>query len=314
VTPGGEARADRATPDAVPSSFVEFLPASFRPYARLARLDRPIGWWLLLLPCWWSEALAARIAGEMPNIRTLLLFLIGAVAMRGAGSTWNDITDRDLDARVARTRDRPLPSGQVSTKQALAFLGLQVAVGLAVLVQFNRFAMLFGVLSLMPVLVYPFMKRFTNHPQIVLGLAFAWGALMGFAVHLGSMPTAGWLLYAGAIAWVIGYDTVYALQDIEDDAIVGIGSTARAYGEHVRIFIAAMFTLAFGLIGAALLRVGVGPAGWVGLAGLAANLVWQVRVVDLDSPERALRLFRSNRNAGLVLFAGLALDAVLAAL
>lgn len=309
---GGDA-ATGATPDAVRHSLVEHLPAVARPYARMARLDRPIGWWLLLLPCWWSEALAARAAGGWPNLLTLLLFLIGAIAMRGAGSTWNDISDRDLDAKVARTRSRPLPSGQIRLRQAFVFLALQGAVGLAVLVQFNRFAMAMGVLSLAPVLVYPFMKRFTNHPQVVLGLAFAWGALMGFAVHLGTIPLAGYLLYAGAIAWVIGYDTIYALQDIEDDAIVGIGSTARAYGENVRGFIAAMFVLTVGLIGAALAKIGVGPAGWLGLLAFAAHLGWQVATVKRDDWVRALKLFRANRDAGLMLFAGLVLDAILAA-
>lgn len=302
-----------ATPDAVPQSIVEHLPPAARPYARMARLDRPIGWWLLLLPCWWSEALAARMAGHWPSLATLLLFLIGAIAMRGAGSTWNDISDRDLDGQVARTQARPLPSGQISVKQAFAFLALQGAIGLVVLLQFNRFSVVMGVLSLAPVVVYPFMKRFTNHPQLMLGLAFAWGALMGFATHLGAMPLAGYLLYAGAIAWVVGYDTIYALQDIEDDAIVGIGSTARAYGEHVRLFIAAMFGLTLALIGWAMAIIGIGPAGWLGFAAFAAHLGWQVWAVKRDDAGVALRLFRSNRDAGLMLFAGFALDAVLAA-
>lgn len=304
---------DSATPDAVKHGVVDLLPSPARPYARMARLDRPIGWWLLLLPCWWSEALAARIAGHWPSLATLLLFLIGAIAMRGAGSTWNDISDRDLDARVARTRNRPLPSGQISLKQAFAFLALQAGIGVAVLVQFNRFSMAMGVLSLAPVIVYPFMKRFTNHPQIVLGLAFAWGALMGFAAHLGEIPMAGYLLYAGAIAWVVGYDTIYALQDIEDDAIVGIGSTARAYGEHVRLFIAAMFAVTLGLIGLALGKIGVGVVAWLGLAAFAAHLGWQLATLERDNAASALRLFRANRDAGLMLFAGLALDAILAA-
>ena len=303
---------EAVTPDAVRHGVVDYLPPSARPYARMARLDRPIGWWLLLLPCWWSEALAARVAGHWPNFTTLILFLIGAVAMRGAGSTWNDISDRDLDARVARTRNRPLPSGQISVKQAFAFLALQGGIGLAVLFQFNRFAIAMGVLSLAPVIVYPFMKRFTNHPQLVLGLAFAWGALMGFAVHLGQIPVAGYLLYAGAIAWVVGYDTIYALQDIEDDAIVGIGSTARAYGEHVRLFIAGMFALTLGLIALALAKVGVGIAAWLGLAAFAVHLGWQLATLERDNAANALRLFRTNRDAGLLLFAGLALDAILA--
>lgn len=308
------APAPGATPDAVPRSLVERLPEFARPFARMARLDRPIGWWLLLLPCWWSEALAARLAGQWPSLVTLALFLVGAVAMRGAGSTWNDITDRDLDAQVARTRARPLPSGQVSVKQAFAFLVLQALVGLAVLLQFNSFAIAIGMLSLAPVLVYPFMKRFTNHPQVVLGLAFAWGALMGFASHFGSLPLAAFLLYAGGIAWVIGYDTIYALQDIEDDAIVGIGSTARAYGEHVRLFIAGMFTLTLLLVAAAMNLAGVGPLGWIGLAAFALHCLWQVVVLRRDDPQQALGLFRSNRDAGLLLFAGLLADAVLARL
>lgn len=303
-----------ATPDAVRQSFVERLPTGWQPYARLARLDRPIGWWLLLLPCWWSAAIASRMAGQWPSLWVIAFLLVGAVVMRGAGSTWNDITDRDLDARVARTRGRPLPSGQVSVRQAFAFIALQAGIGLAILLQFNRFAVLMGMLSLLPVLVYPFMKRFTNHPQVVLGLAFAWGALMGFAIHLGAIPPAGWLLYLGGIAWVIGYDTVYALQDIEDDAIVGIGSTARAYGARVRVFIAAMFVLATGFLGSALVMSGAGYLAWIGLGGLVVNLVWQVATVELDNPERALMLFRSNRNAGLVFFAGLLLDAVFARL
>lgn len=311
---GGPGPAAGATPDAVPRSLVEQLPAGWRPYARMARLDRPIGWWLLLLPCWWSAALAARMAGQWPDLSLIGLFLVGAVAMRGAGSTWNDITDRDLDAKVSRTMGRPLPSGQVSVKQAFVFLGLQALVGLAVLATLNRFAIAMGVLSLAPVVVYPFMKRFTNHPQVVLGLAFAWGALMGFAAVLGTVPPAGWLLYAGAIAWVIGYDTIYALQDIEDDAIVGIGSTARAYGEKVRRFIAAMFVLTLGLIGLALAYAGVGLAGWAGLAAFAAHLLWQVVAVDREDPVRALHLFRANRDAGLLLFAGLFADSVIARL
>ncbi len=300
-----------ATPDAVRLGFVERLPPGLKPYARLARLDRPIGWWLLLLPCWWSEALAARVAGEAPAWLTLLLFFIGAVAMRGAGSTWNDITDHDLDAKVARTRARPIPSGQVTLRQALVFLLLQALVGLAVLLNFNRFAVLMGFVSLVPVIIYPFMKRFTHHPQLVLGLAFAWGAVMGFAAHLGTLPLTGVTLYLGAIAWVIGYDTIYALQDIEDDEIVGIGSTARAYGEKVGQFIGALYALALALLAAALALAGSGPAAWLGWAGFAAHLCWQLRRLRREDAALALRLFRANRDAGLFFFAGLLLDALL---
>ena len=296
------------TPDAIRHPIVDRLPPRLLPYARLARLDRPIGWWLLLLPCWWSEALAAKLADGWLNPLTLLLFMIGAIAMRGAGSTWNDITDRDLDAQVARTRARPIPSGAVNLFQAFLFLGLQALVGLLVLLSFNGFAILMGCLALLPVLIYPFMKRFTQHPQLVLGLAFAWGALMGFAVKSGTLPLPALLLYAGAILWVIGYDTIYALQDIEDDAIVGIGSTARFYGDKARQFIAAMYAGALFSVAMAMLAVGSGTAAWLGFLAFALHLLWQILRVRLDDAMRALTLFRSNRNAGLLLFAGLALD------
>jgi 4-hydroxybenzoate polyprenyltransferase len=310
----GVAPLPAATPDAVRGGLVDSLPPGMQPFARMARLDRPIGWWLLLIPCWWSEALAARMAGHVPSLATFLLFLIGAIAMRGAGSTWNDISDRDIDAKVARTRSRPLPSGAMSVKQASIFLVLQAVIGLAILLQFNHFAILIGLLSLLPVAIYPFMKRITHHPQVVLGLAFAWGALMGFAAHMATIPLAGLALYAGTIAWVVGYDTIYALQDLEDDAIVGIGSTALAYGEHVRLFVAAMFALALVLISLGMKMAGSGIAGWIGMAGFAAHLGWQVMRVDRASPERALALFRANRDAGLILFAGLATDAIIAAI
>lgn len=298
------------TPDAIRHPLVDRLPNDLKPYARLARLDRPIGWWLLLLPCWWSEALAAKMVGKPPSLITLLLFMIGAIAMRGAGSTWNDITDRDLDARVERTRGRPIPSGAVSARQAALFLALLCGVGAAVLFSFPRFAILAGLASLLPVLVYPFMKRITSHPQLVLGLAFAWGALMGFAVTLHMLPAAAFWLYAGGIAWVIGYDTIYALQDIEDDAIVGIGSTARAYGENVRLFVAVMYGVALFGIGMAMREAGSGILGWVGLAAFALHLAWQLIRLDRKDAARALVLFRANRDAGLLLFVGLALDAL----
>src|SRR5436190_6699808 len=190
-------------------------PSWSRPYLRLSRLDRPIGSWLLLMPCWWSAALAAGVSGQLRSLPlTVVLFFIGAFAMRGAGCTWNDITDRDLDAKVERTRSRPIPAGQVSVIKAFVFLVLQALVGLAVLVQFNRFAIAAGMASLLIVAVYPFMKRITYWPQVVLGLAFSWGALMGFAVAFGRIDATALVLYAGSIAWVIGYDTIYAHQDV----------------------------------------------------------------------------------------------------
>ncbi|MEH3146081.1 MAG: 4-hydroxybenzoate octaprenyltransferase [Methylobacterium frigidaeris] len=303
---------DRPVADAVRGHWVDrHAPARLRPYLRLARIERPIGWWLLLLPCWWSAALAAIAVGRTgPDPWHLLLFLVGAVAMRGAGSTYNDIADRDLDARVERTRLRPLPSGQIRTRDAAVFLAAQALVGLAVLVQFNRFAILLGIASLAPVAIYPFMKRVMPVPQVVLGLAFAWGALMGWAALTGALEAPALWLYAGTIAWVVGYDTIYAVQDIEDDEIAGIKSSARFFGAWVRPAVAACFAVTVVGLFTALHLVGAGPIGLVGAALFAAHLGWQVLRLDPRDGQRALALFRSNRDAGLILFAGLALDAI----
>ena len=287
-------------------------PAAFRPYLRLARADRPIGSWLLLLPCWWSSALAAVAAHTAtPNPWHLVLFAIGTVAMRGAGCTWNDIVDRDIDARVERTRSRPLPSGQVSLGAAVVFLVLQSLAGLAVLLQFNGFAIATGLASLVIVAVYPFMKRITWWPQIVLGLAFSWGALMGWAAALGRLDWPAVVLYAGSISWVIGYDTIYAHQDREDDALAGLKSTALLFGERTKPMLAAFFAAAVVLIGIAGFGVGARIAFALGLAAFAAHLAWQVVRLDIGDPALCLRLFQSNRDAGLILFAGLMLDAAL---
>src|SRR5215475_3731881 len=286
-------------------------PAWSRPYLRLARLDRPIGWWLLLLPCWWSAALAADAARAWPDPLLLLLFLIGAIAMRGAGCTWNDLVDRDLDARVERTRSRPIPSGQVSVAGAWAFLVLQALVGLAVLLTFNRFAIMVGIASLATVVIYPFMKRVTYWPQIFLGLAFSWGALMGWAAVFGRLDWPAIVLYLGAIAWVIGYDTIYAHQDREDDALVGIKSTALLFGERTRPMLAIFFTAAVVLIGIAGYGAGVGIAFWLGLAAFGGHLAWQVERIDVQDPARCLKLFRANRDAGLILFVAIVIDAVI---
>jgi 4-hydroxybenzoate polyprenyltransferase len=289
-------------------------PSWSRPYLRLARLDRPIGSWLLLMPCWWSVALAAGRAHELRSLPLdIALFFIGAFAMRGAGCTWNDITDRDLDARVERTRSRPIPAGQVSVTQALVFLGVQALIGLAVLLQFNRFAIWTGIASLLIVAVYPFMKRITWWPQIVLGLAFSWGALMGFAVIVGRLDLAAIVLYAGSICWVIGYDTIYAHQDTEDDALIGIKSTARLFAERTRPALAGFYALAVILIGVALALAGARFAAWIGLAAFAAHLAWQLGCLQIRDPALCLRLFKSNRDAGLLLFAGLLIDAVMQA-
>jgi 4-hydroxybenzoate polyprenyltransferase len=287
-------------------------PAWSRPYLRLSRFDRPIGSWLLLLPCWWSAALAAGAVGHLSSLpRVLTLFLVGAFVMRGAGCTWNDITDRDLDARVERTRSRPIPAGQVSVPQAAAFLAVQALIGLAVLLQFNRFAVVTGIASLIIVAVYPFMKRITFWPQIVLGLAFSWGALMGFAVIIGRFDTPALWLYAGSIAWVIGYDTIYAHQDAEDDALIGIKSTALLFGARTRPALAVFYGAAVVLIGLALVSAGATWPAWIGLAVFAAHLVWQIVRLDISNPALCLRIFKSNRDAGLLLFAGLLADAAM---
>jgi len=285
-----------------------------RPYLRLARFDRPIGSWLLLMPCWWSAALAAGVAGDLGRLPlVIVLFFVGAFVMRGAGCTWNDITDRDLDAKVERTRSRPIPAGQVSVAQAAAFLVAQALVGLAVLLQFNHFAIATGIASLIIVAIYPFMKRITWWPQIVLGLAFSWGALMGFAVMLGRIDAAALWLYAGAIAWVIGYDTIYAHQDAEDDALIGIKSTALLFGARTRPALVAFYALAVVLIGVALTLSGARWWAAIGLAAFAAHLVWQIVRLDIADPALCLRIFKSNRDAGLLLFAGLLIDAVMRA-
>jgi 4-hydroxybenzoate polyprenyltransferase len=287
-------------------------PVRTRPYLRLARLDRPIGSWLLLIPCWWSAALAAMAARALsPNLAHLVLFFVGAFAMRGAGCTWNDIVDRDLDRGVERTRSRPIPSGQVSVTEALVFLAAQALTGLAVLLQFNLFAIITGIASLGIVAVYPFMKRITSWPQIVLGLAFSWGALMGWAAAFGRLDVAPLVLYAGAIAWVIGYDTIYAHQDREDDALIGIKSTALLFGDRTRPILAVFYGLAVILIGVAGMLAGAGALFWLGLTAFAAHLAWQIARLDIGDPGLCLALFKSNRDAGLILFAGMVVDALL---
>jgi 4-hydroxybenzoate polyprenyltransferase len=306
-----EASGGPAPADAPRGNLVDrFAPPPLRPYLRMARIDRPIGWQLLLLPCWWSSALAAASASAAPNLLHLALFLVGAVAMRGAGSVWNDIADRDLDGRVERTRNRPLPSGQISVGQAAGFAVLLCLIGLAVLLQFNWFAVALGFLSLLPVAVYPFMKRITDYPQAVLGLAFAWGGLMGWACYAGGLSAAPVLLYLAAVAWTIGYDTIYAIQDIEDDGIVGIRSTARYFGARTPAAVGACYLATAVLIAAALVLAEAGPPSWLGWAAFTGHLCWQLLRIDMRDGARALTLFRSNWHAGLLLFAGVLADAL----
>jgi 4-hydroxybenzoate polyprenyltransferase len=301
-----------AVADATGNWVDSFAPPWLRPYLRLARLDRPIGSWLLLLPCWWSAALAAIAEhARAPSLTHLVLFFIGAFAMRGAGCTWNDIVDRDLDGAVERTRSRPIPSGQVSVTQAALFLVLQALVGFAVLISFNRFTVALGIASLAIVAVYPFMKRITYWPQIVLGLAFSWGALMGWAGAFGHLGVAPLLLYAGSISWVIGYDTIYAHQDRDDDALIGIKSTALLFGARTKPMLALFYTGAVILIGAAGFTAGAGWVFTLGLVAFAAHLAWQIIRLDIADPDNCLAVFKSDRDAGLILFAGLLLDAAL---
>jgi 4-hydroxybenzoate polyprenyltransferase len=291
-----------------------WAPLWTRPYLRLSRFDRPIGSWLLLMPCWWSAALAAGVAHDVSLLPWFAaLFFIGSFVMRGAGCTWNDITDRDLDDKVERTKSRPIPSGQVTAKQAAVFMVLQCLVGFVVLIQFNGFAIATGIASLIIVAAYPFMKRITYWPQVVLGLAFSWGALMGFAATFARIDPAALLLYAGAISWVIGYDTIYAHQDAEDDLMIGIKSTALKFGERTHLALGIFYSLSVLLIGIALLLCDVRWPAWIGLAAFAAHLAQQiVRLRIKDSP-LCLKLFKSNRDAGLLLAAGLVVDAVLRA-
>jgi 4-hydroxybenzoate polyprenyltransferase len=303
--------ADRRVADAVAGHWVDRIaPRWARPYLRLARIDRPIGWWLLLLPCWWSASLAAiRSGAAFPDPVHLVLFFVGAVAMRGAGSTYNDIADRDLDAQVERTRSRPLPSGQIRARHAALFLVAQALLGLAVLLQFNGTAIAVGIASLVPVAIYPFMKRVMPVPQAVLGLAFAWGALMGWVAVFAHLDAPALLLYAGTIAWVIGYDTIYAVQDIEDDEIAGIRSSARFFGRRMRGAIGLCYGASVAFIALAAFLAGAGPVGLLGVALFAAHLGRQVLQLDTRDGRGALHLFRSNREAGLILFMGLAADA-----
>ncbi|MCT8970366.1 4-hydroxybenzoate octaprenyltransferase [Microbaculum marinisediminis] len=305
-----------ATIDAVRDHWVaRIAPDWAKPYLRMARMDRPIGWRLLLAPCWWSTALAAVAAGAAyPNPWHIVLFLIGAISMRGAGCVWNDIVDRDIDAKVERTRKRPIPAGQVTVLQAGAFMAGLCLIGLLVLLQFNWFAVAVGFASVVIVLIYPLMKRVTWWPQFVLGLAFNWGALMGWAATFGSLSWAPLALYAGGIAWTIGYDTIYAHQDIADDELIGVHSTARLFGDRTREMIAVFYAVATVFFGVAFFLAGAGWPAWLGLAAGAGHMVWQVVAFRYDDPARCLMLFRANRGYGWILFLGLVADAAFRAM
>lgn len=285
-----------------------YAPPATRPYLRLSRADRPIGTWLLLIPCLWGVLLAALTdAPRLWDIWIAVGCALGAFLMRGAGCTWNDITDRHIDAQVARTRSRPLPSGQVSVKQALVWMVAQALLAFAILLTYNRAAILLGVGSLALVAIYPFAKRFTWWPQVFLGLAFNWGALVAWAMHRGSVEWPSVMLYLSGIAWTLFYDTIYAHQDKEDDALIGVKSTARLFGTDTKRWLGGFLVLAVTLMTLAILLALLPQASPVRLAlalcgawALGLHLFWQVQRLDPEDPVNCLRLFRSNRDAGLL--------------
>ncbi|MEG6508736.1 4-hydroxybenzoate octaprenyltransferase [Methyloligella sp. 2.7D] len=304
-----------AVADAVQGNWVDrYAPKALLPFLRLARADRPIGFWLLAIPCFWSVALGYRVEGvAFPDISILCLFGLGAFVMRGAGCTYNDIVDRDIDQGVARTRSRPIPSGQVSVKSAIAFMLLLCLIGLVVLLCFNGLTIFLGFLALPIVGLYPFVKRFSYWPQAVLGLAFGWGALMGYTAVQGELDWAPILLYLGAICWIIGYDTIYGHQDREDDALLGLKSTALRFGSNSRIWLAGFYGTAWVLFTLAGLAAQCEIVFLLGMVAAGAHLFWQVATLDIDDPDNCLMRFRSNRDFGAIVFAAIVADMYLAA-
>jgi 4-hydroxybenzoate polyprenyltransferase len=313
---------DATVADAPAGNWVDSsAPASWRPYLRLSRADRPVGTWLLLIPCLWAIALAAASDPAGPGLTDLWLVAssaVGAFLMRGAGCTWNDLTDRDIDAAVARTRSRPLPSGQVTARQALVWAIVQSLLAACILFTYNATAILLGVASLGLVAIYPFAKRFTWWPQVFLGLAFNWGALLLWAAHQGSLGWPPVLLYGAGIAWTLFYDTIYAHQDREDDALIGVKSTARLFGDRTRPWLRGFLVLSVLLMAAAVLAALL-PLGRPlqlavalgGVWGFGWHMAWQLARLDTDDPARCLLLFRSNRDAGLIAALFLAAAALL---
>jgi 4-hydroxybenzoate polyprenyltransferase len=313
---------DATVADAAPGNWVDrYAPPALRPYLRLSRADRPVGTWLLLIPCLWATALAAASDPAGPGLGDVWLVAssaLGAFLMRGAGCTWNDLTDRHIDAAVARTRSRPLPSGQVTARQALAWAIVQSLLAACILFTYNATAIALGVASLGLVAIYPFAKRFTWWPQVFLGLAFNWGALLLWAAHQGSLGWPPVLLYAAGIAWTLFYDTIYAHQDREDDAMIGVKSTARLFGDNTRPWLRGFLMLAVGLMAAAVLAALL-PLGRPlqlalalgGVWGFGWHMAWQLVRLDTNDPARCLMLFRSNRDAGLIAALFLAAAALL---
>jgi 4-hydroxybenzoate polyprenyltransferase len=308
-----------AVADAARGNWVDrFAPPATRPYLRLSRADRPIGTWLLFIPCLWGVALAA--AAGQPRLFDLWIVAgcgIGAFLMRGAGCTWNDITDREIDARVARTRSRPLPSGQVSLRAAVIWMALQAALAAVILFTFNWAAVALGIAALIPVMVYPFAKRFTWWPQAFLGIAFNWGALFGWVAHEAALGLPAVLLYLAGIAWTLFYDTIYAYQDIEDDALIGVKSTARLFGDAARAWLRGFLVAAVSLAGVAVILalIEAGPlamvVGLAGVWGFGWHMAWQLRQLKTEDAANCMAVFWSNRDAGLIVALFLAVAAFL---
>lgn len=301
---------DGQVADAPVDNWVDvYAPAFARPYLRLSRADRPIGTWLLLIPCWWGLALAIFDGQDARwgDVWIAVGCAIGAFLMRGAGCTWNDITDREFDAKVERTRSRPIPSGQVSVKGAYAWLIIQSLLGLAVLLTFNTAAILLGVLSLVPVAIYPFAKRFTWWPQVFLGIAFNWGALLAWTAHSGSLGWPAVLLYVSGISWTLFYDTIYAHQDTEDDALIGVKSTARLFGTDTAKWLKYFLVGTVGLMGWAVIEAGLPDASILAMVlaiagpwAMGWHMAWQLRGLDIEDSAKMLQLFRVNRDTGLI--------------
>jgi 4-hydroxybenzoate polyprenyltransferase len=305
-----------AVADAGARNWVDrFAPAALAPFLRLARADRPIGFFLLALPCFWSVALAGRSIGEAyPDPWLLVLFAAGALVMRAAGCTYNDLVDRDLDAQVARTRGRPLPSGQITPRAAFIFMLVLCLIGLLVLLSFNDTTIWLGLGVIPIVALYPFVKRFSHWPQVVLGLAFNWGALLGWPAVLGRLDWPAVVLYAGAVAWTIGYDTIYAHQDREDDDLIGLKSTALKFGRATKAWLALLYSIAWLAIVAAGIMAHAGTAFLLVMMAAAAQLAWQIATLDIDDPENCLERFRSNRDLGAIVLAAILIDMALAAI
>ena len=281
-----------------------FAPKWLHPYLYLARLDKPTGTWLLFLPCLWSISLASE---NLPNFNMVGLFALGAIVMRGAGCTLNDIADRNFDGKVARTAKRPIPSGEMSLIQAYIFLALQFFLGLFILLQLNKFAVLIGILSIVFILIYPFMKRYTYWPQLFLGLAFNWGALLGWAAVQGNLAMPAYTLYLGGIFWTLGYDTIYAHQDKDDDILIGIKSTALHFGDKTGKWVLCFYLISIFAIAVSGYQIGLGWIFYLVLSLAASQLAWQIIKLDIDDANICSRLFESNRDFGLIVFLGIIL-------